>query len=345
MIRVALIGHGMSARTFHLPFITRHPAYRLTGIVSRQSVPDLSAYPHARHYPDLDTLLADNNCDLVTITTPNTLHYPQAKQCLEAGKHVVLEKPMTITLAEAEALVALAARQQRHLSVYHNCRLNGDFLTVKKLLADKRLGHIRTYRTHWDRFRPAVRDRWRENAGPGSGIWYDLGPHMIDQALLLFGLPEAVSAHIRALRPGSASDDYAHVQLHYPEHEVILHTAPYGCAPTPRFIIEGDEGNYRKYGLDPQEAQLKGGMDPHDPAFGVEEPEQHGIFYHPDGSQETIPTERSRFIDYYDNLAAAIRGEAPLAVQPEEALAVMRVLLLAHESARQGKTLALPASG
>lgn len=343
MIRVAIIGYGMSARTFHLPFVTRHPAYRLTGIVSRQSDLDFSPYPHARRYPDTDALLAADDCDLVIITTPNTLHYPQARQCLEAGKHVVLEKPMTITLAEAEALVALAARQQRHLSVYHNCRLNGDFLTVKKLLADKRLGHIRTYRTHWDRFRPVVRDRWRENAGPGSGIWYDLGPHMIDQALLLFGLPAAVSAHIRALRPGSASDDYAHVQLHYPEHEVILHTAPYGCAPTPRFILEGDGGNYRKYGLDPQEAQLKGGMNPYDPAFGIEDPAQYGILYLPDGSQETVATERSRFIDYYDNLAAAIRGEAPLAVRPEEALAVMRVLLLTHDSARQGKTLALPA--
>lgn len=341
MIRTAIIGYGMSARTFHLPFITRHPAYRLTAIVSRQSELDLAAHPHARHYPDLDSLLADDACDLVVITTPNTLHYPQARQCLEAGKHIVLEKPMTIALAEAEALIALAERQQRHLSVYHNCRLNGDFLTVQKLLAANRLGQIRTVRLQWDRFRPEVRDRWRENAGPGSGIWYDLGPHMVDQALILFGMPEAVSARIRALRPQSPSDDYAHVQLHYPAHEVILHTAPYSTAPTPRFTLEGDGGNYRKYGLDPQEAQLKSGMDPRDAAFGHEDPAQHGLLYYPDGRTETIPTERGRFIDYYDNLAAAIHGKAALAVQPAQALDVMRILLLAHNSARQGKTLSV----
>lgn len=339
MIDVAVIGCGMAAQTFHLPLITATPGLRLTAIVSRQSGLDLSPYPHARQYADLPDLLKEASADLVVITTPNTLHFSQARQALLAGKHVVLEKPMTITLPQAQELIALAATQGKHLAVFHNRRLDGDFLTLKELIASGRLGHIRTLRSHWDRFRPEVRQRWRESGGEGSGIWYDLAPHLIDQMLCLFGLPQAITARLRPLRPGSESDDYAHVQLHYTDKEILLHTSPYTCAPTPRFTVEGDKGNYRKYGLDPQEVQLKSGLSPNDPAFGAEAPEHYGTLYFPDGSSEILPTLPGRFADYYANIAAAIRGEAELAVHPEQALAVMRLLLLAIDSAAQGKTL------
>lgn len=333
MIKTALIGYGSAAQTFHRPFINAASGLRLDAIVS--SKPGLPA----ASYADTQSLLENADIELAVITTPNHTHYPLAKQCLLAGKHVVLEKPMTLTHAEGEELYALARANGVLLTVYHNRRLDGDYLTVQKLLRDKRLGTIRTFRSHWDRYRPAIRQRWREDGSPGSGIWYDLAPHMLDQTLQLFGMPEALEARIRALRPGSRSPDYAHVQLHYPECEIILHTSPYSAAPTARYVIEGDAATFVKYGLDPQEAQLKSGMNPQDPAFGKEAPEQYGILYHGDGTQETIPTERGRFSDYYTNLAAAIRGETAPAIRETEALAVMRLLELATDSAAQGKTL------
>lgn len=335
MIKTAVIGYGAAAQTFHIPFITTTPDMRLAAVVSRRQGIELPA----EQYADTQTLLASADIDLAVITTPNDTHYPLAKQCLEAGKHVVLEKPMTLTLAEAEDLFATAAARNVHLSVFHNRRLDGDYLTVRKLIREGRLGAIRTYRAHWDRYRPEVRQRWREDGSAGSGIWYDLAPHLIDQALLLFGRPQAVSAHIRALRPGGASADYAHAQLHYADKEIILHTSPYSAAPCARFTVEGERATYVKHGLDPQEAQLKSGINPQDPAFGAEAAEYYGKIHHADGRAETVPTERGRFGDYYANVAAAIRGENPPAVRPEEALAVMRVLLLAQESAAQGKTL------
>lgn len=338
MLNVAVIGHGMAAQTFHHPLIHACADTQLAVIVSSKESLDIPV----KHYRDTATMLLDESIDIVVITSPNDTHFPLAKQCLEAGKHVVLEKPMTITCQEAQELFAIADQTRRLLSVFHNRRLDGDFLTVQKLIKADKLGTIRTLRSQWDRFRPEVRNRWRENAGIGSGIWYDLAPHMLDQALILFGKPQAISAQIRAIRPGSQSADYAHVQLHYPEREVILHTSPYSCMPTPRFVLEGDKGTFIKKHLDPQEAQLKAGLTPNDVPFGIENSEHYGQIYYPDGTTETIPTEQGRFGDYYANVAAAIRGEAPLAVKPEEAIAVMQLLELSQQSATQGKTLRVP---
>lgn len=201
MLHVAVIGHGMAAQTFHHPLIHACPETQLAAIVSSKESLDIAV----KHYRDTATMLADNSIDLVVITSPNDTHFSLAKQCLEAGKHVVLEKPMTITLAEAQDLFTIADKAQRLLSVFHNRRLDGDFLTVQKLLREEKLGTIRTLRSQWDRYRPEVRNRWRENAGVGSGIWYDLAPHMLDQALILFGKPQAITATIRPIRPGSQS--------------------------------------------------------------------------------------------------------------------------------------------
>lgn len=336
MIRTALIGYGAAAQTFHHPLIAACADLQLAAIVSRsQSFADIPVYR------DTDSLLGEADITLAVISTPNDSHYPIAKQCLIAKKHVVLEKPVALTLQEAQELFAIAQANGVLLSIFHNRRLDGDFLTVQQLIVGKRLGNIHTFRSHWDRFRPEVRQRWREDGRAGSGIWYDLAPHLIDQALLLFGMPEALTATIRAIRPHSPSSDYAHVALHYADKEILLHTSPYTCAPTPRFIIEGDGGNFRKYGLDGQEMQLKAGMHPHDEAFGLDDPAHFGTLYHPDGKQETIATVRGRFTDYYANVAEAVRGESALAVKAQEALDVMRVMLLAQESAVQGKRLFL----
>ena len=340
MINTAIIGCGMSARTFHLPLIAANPAYRLTALVSSKEQPGI---PVPR-YPDAATMLAESDAELVIITAPNTVHYSLAAQCLAAGRHVVLEKPMVNTFAEGQALIRLAAENSRLLSVFHNRRWDGDFLTLKQLLADDVLGAPRLLISRWDRYRPHVRDRWRENPGAGAGIWYDLGAHLLDQALNLFGLPQAVTGHCRALRPGCQTVDYAHVELHYPTHEVVLHTSPYCNAPVARFHLEGERATYVKYGLDPQEAQLKAGMRPADPAYGIEPAEQHGTLY-TENSSRCIATLRGNFPAYYENIAAAIRGGAPLIVTAEQALCGIYLTELAQQSSDEGLRLpiALPA--
>ena len=340
MINTAIIGCGMSARTFHLPLIAANPAYRLTALVSSKEQPGI---PVPR-YPDAATMLAESDAELVIITAPNSVHYDLAAECLAAGRHVVLEKPMVNTFAEGQVLIRLAAENRRLLSVFHNRRWDSDYLTLKQLLADGVLGAPRILISRWDRYRPQVRDRWRENPGAGAGVWYDLGAHLLDQVLDLFGLPQAVTGHCRALRPGSQTVDYAHVQLHYVTHEVVLHTSPYCNAPVARFHFEGECATYVKYGLDPQEAQLKAGMHPDDPAYGVEPAEQHGTLY-TENSSRCIATLRGNFSAYYANIAAAIRGEAPLTVTAEQALHVIYLTELAQQSSDEGRRLpvALPA--
>lgn len=340
MINTAIIGCGMSARTFHLPLIAANPAYRLTALVSSRAQPDL-AIPR---YADTATMLAESNAELVIITAPNSVHYELAAECLAAGRHVVLEKPMVNTFAEGQALIRLAAENRRLLSVFHNRRWDSDYLTLKQLLADGVLGDPRLLISRWDRYRPQVRDRWRENPGAGAGVWYDLGAHLLDQAIDLFGLPQAITGHCCALRPSSQTVDYAHVQLHYATHEVVLHTAPYCNAPVARFHLEGERATYVKYGLDPQEAQLKADIRPTDPAYGVESADQHGTLYTEDGSRH-ITTLRGNFPAYYDNIATAIRGEAPLTVTAEQALRVIYLTELAQQSSDEGRRLpvALPA--
>lgn len=334
MINTAIIGCGVSARTFHLPLIAANPAYRVTALVSSREQPDLDI----PRYPDTTAMLAAGNAELVIIAAPNAVHYDLATQCLEAGCHVVLEKPMINTLSEGRALIRLAAEKQRLLSVFHNRRWDSDYLTLKKLLTDGELGAPHLFISRWDRYRPQVRDRWRETPGAGTGVWYDLGAHLLDQALDLFGLPQAVTSHCRALRPGCQTVDYAHVELHYPTHEVVLHTSPYCNAPVTRYHLEGEHATFVKYGLDPQEAQLKAGMTPHDPAYGIEPAAQHGTLYTKNSSR-SVAGLRGDFPAYYANIAAAIHGEAPLTVTAAQALCVIYLIELAQKSSDEGRCL------
>ncbi|MDO4644139.1 MAG: Gfo/Idh/MocA family oxidoreductase [Cardiobacteriaceae bacterium] len=337
MISTAIIGCGMSARTFHLPLLAANPDFHLTALVSSKSHPDLQV----TRYETATKMLAQSDVELVIITTPNTTHYALAKECLQQGRHVVLEKPMVNCVSEGEALITLAAKHKCLLSVFHNRRWDSDFLTLKRLLHKGTLGELRLFVSHWDRFRPEVRNRWRENQGEGAGIWYDLGAHLLDQVLVLFGMPQAVTGHCRALRPAGLATDYAHVQLHYDNFEVILHTSPFACAPNSRFRVEGSAGTFVQEGLDGQEAQLKAGIMPYDDAYGVVPSTQWGTFYTPDGYAHKIPSERGDFPFFYRNLAAAIRGEASLAVSTEAALQVIYLIELAQRSSDEGRRIIL----
>lgn len=342
MIRVGIVGYGMVTQVFHLPLLLNNPAFEVVALVSRQKDALQSALPQVTVYDDLENMLNHEKLDLAIIATPNHLHFPQTKACLEHGVAVVLEKPMTTRYADALALKALCQEKQGLLAVFHNRRFDGDFLTVQKLIQSGQLGSVKLFQSHWDRFRPVVRDRWRESAGEGAGIWFDLAPHMIDQTLALFGMPKALSARLSILRDGGQSDDYAHVLLHYDTHEVILHTSPFQAAPNPRFTVQGSAGTFVKYGLDLQEAHLKAGIRPSDPAFGQDDKALYGTLYRDNQAPETIPTERGQFPQFYQAIANAITEGSPIAsplATLDDALNTMFLLELAHQSALEQKTL------
>nr|VUD30707.1 oxidoreductase ydgJ [Raoultella sp. NCTC 9187] len=223
----------------------------------------------ARLWPNPASCSNDPNIDLIVIPTPNDTHFPLAKAALEAGKHVVVDKPFTVTLSQARELDAVARSRGQLLSVFHNRRWDSDFLTVKSLINEGLLGEVCYFESHFDRYRPQIRDRWRERGGPGSGIWFDLGPHLLDQAICLFGLPVSMTVDLALLRPGAQSTDYFHAVLVYPQRRVILHATLLAAAETARFIVHGSRGSYIKYGLDPQEERLKNRRAPSAGGLGI----------------------------------------------------------------------------
>lgn len=340
-ISVAVIGFGLSARVFHLPFISRSSRYTLRAISSSRQGDVLAAYPGVRCYADAETLIRDTDAELVIITAPNEAHYPLATLALEQDRHVVLEKPMVVQVAEGEALINLAKARGRVLAPYHNRRWDGDFLTVQRLIQEGRLGRVAVFESHFDRFRPVPQQRWREQAVPGGGIFYDLGPHLIDQALALFGKPAALSARILTLREGAQVEDYFHLLLHYPDKEVILHSDPFSAGVNPRFRVQGSGGSYLKMGLDPQEARLRAGVLPDAVDWAAEEVQQYGVLYDGAGS-ESVATVTGGYQGFFANLADAIRQGAPLAVSAEDGLRVIEVIELAQRSQAKGRMLLVP---
>jgi predicted dehydrogenase len=338
MIDVGLIGFGFAGRTFHAPVISTVEGLRLAAIFERHGSDAAQRYPQTRVVRSLDELLARESVQLIVVATSNTSHFELAKQCLLAERHVVVDKPFTTTYAEAAELVNLAEKHQRIITVYQNRRWDGDFLTVQRLLAENKLGRIVFYESHFDRFRPHVRDVWREQPEPGSGLLFDLGPHLIDQAILLFGLPEAITADVRIEREGAKVDDAFDIVFHYPKMRALLRAGVLVSTPTPRFAIQGTEGGYLKYGLDPQEDALKRGETPSGEFWGYEAPERWGTLLLARGdsfSRDQFPTVPGDYRQYYANVRDAILGKSPIAVTPQQALSVMRTLELAIESSQQ----------
>ncbi len=337
MIKTAVIGYGLSAKTFHLPFIVQQPELELVAISSSQPQLQLD-YPHLKHYQNGDELIRLTDAGLVVITSPNDSHYPLAKQALLAGKHVLVEKPFVLTAAQGQELFALADQQQRQLFVYHNRRFDGDFLTLKQIVHSGELGAIRYFESHFDRFRPVPRPRWREQQGAGTGILYDLGPHLIDQAIALFGAPEALTARCRALRQGSETVDYFHLLLHYSDKEVVLHSSPFSALPTTRFILQGDLGSYHKTGLDPQEDALRAGQKPVGEQWGLEPEAMYGVMATADGERR-YPTLAGNYQRFYQQLVAALQHGKTSPVYAAEALQGIRLIELALQSQLRGCTL------
>ena len=328
MIQVGLIGYGLAGAVFHEPLIRACGGLELAAV--------LTSRDHPLGVGGLEPLL--ERSDLVVVASPNATHFALAKAALEVGKHVVVDKPFTVAIDEADALIALARERERMLTVFHNRRWAADFLTLRKVLP--RLGETFLVEAHWDRFRPEVRQRWREQAGPGAGLLADLGPHMIDEVLQLFGSPAAISADIMAQRPGATVDDYFDIRLEYGSRRVCLRASSIVSAPRPRFAAHGSGGSFVKRGLDPQEEQLKAGMDPHDPRFGCEE--GTGTLTLPDGSVEQVPGERGRYLDFYRAVVLAIENGEPVPVDPADARAGLMLIDLARRAAALGQQLPVP---
>ena len=337
-IRVGVIGFGLSARVFHIPFLAQSPAFEVVAVSTSRAAEVREMLPEARVFESAESLIADGGVDLVINTAPNDVHYSLSALALSAGKHVVVEKPFVTNIEDGEHLIALAAARGLVLSVFHNRRWDGDFLTCKKLIADGALGQVRFFETHFDRFRPKVRDTWREGDGDGSGILFDLGPHLIDQAVQLFGLPDAITAQVAKMREGARADDFFRLTFHYSGMLAVLVSSPFSAAPNLRFRLEGEAGNYVKYGLDPQEARLRGGTLPAASDWAAEEAGQYGTLYSADG-EVSVPTVTGGYQHYFAALARSIQAGAKPPVSPQEALNVMKLIDLARESAATGRTI------
>lgn len=330
---VALVGFGYAGRTFHAPLIDACPDLRLHSIVSSRPDEVHALWPDVRVTPGMAAVLADPEIDLVVLATPNDLHAPQARAALEAGKAVVIDKPFALSLTEARGVSELARDRGLFLSVFHNRRWDADFLGLQARIASGALGDIRTFESRFDRFRPEVRDRWRERDGPGGGIWNDLGPHLIDQALVLFGRPLAILCELAVLRDGGQATDWAHAILRYADKRVILHADMTTPAPDIRFAVHGTKASWLKGGLDVQEDQLKAGAPVGGDGWAVD-PRPATVVDGATGARSQIACPPGDYPAYYAAVAAALTGRGANPVPPEQALAVMAVLEAGIESDR-----------
>ncbi len=342
-IKTGLVSFGKASRVFHGPIITSVPELHLKTVVERHRKEAREIYPWVGVVSDIDTLLADRSIELVVIATPNQTHYELARKCLEAGKHVVVDKPFTTTSAQAEELIELAARKKLVVSPFQNRRWDGDFLTIQRLLKSNVLGRLVEFESRFDRFRNYSRPgAWREAPGVGSGVFFDLGPHLIDQAVSLFGPPERLSADIRTQRDGAETDDHFDVLLHYEGLKVTLKGGMLVRARTPRFVLNGMNGSFAKYGLDPQEAALLAGGRPGTDGWGQEAAEHWGEIntdlngLHLVGRVETAA---GNYQEFYRNIAEAIRGTAEPAVSVEQIGTTIRVIEKAFQSTREQRTV------
>ncbi|WP_298926296.1 oxidoreductase [uncultured Ramlibacter sp.] len=342
-LRVGVVGYGFAGKTFHAPVLAGVPGLELTAVASSDAAKVHADWPGLEVHADPHTLFARPDIDLVVIATPNDSHHSMARAALLAGKHVVVDKPFTQTLAEAQDLAALAGSQRRVLSVFQNRRFDGDFLTLRRLLAGGELGQVVYVESHFDRYRPQVLPRWRDRPGAG-GIWPDLGSHLADQALQLFGLPDAISADMAPIRDGAVTEDYFHVQLRYAKGahaglRVVLHATTIAAEAAPRFLVHGKLGSYSKRGVDVQEDALKAGGRPQLQALGEwGKDDRDGLLTLPTGLR-SVPTLPGNYLAYYAAVRDAILGRGENPVPPEQAVQLMALLELGRRSAHERREL------
>jgi scyllo-inositol 2-dehydrogenase (NADP+) len=344
-IGVGLIGFGLAGRSFHAQVIRAVPGLRLVAILQRSGSEAAEAYPDVRVVRTMEELLAIDEIRLIVIATPNETHYPLARKCLASGRDVIVDKPFATTYQEAADLVQFAKECGRIVTVYQNRRFDGDFQAIQQLVRSGTLGRIVRFETNYDRFRPRLKaNAWREKAAPGAGILFDIGPHLIDHAMLLFGPPEAVTADIRTERQGGLADDAFDISFHYPNSmRAVLSSNILAATQRPRFLLFGTQGAFLKQTFDPQENNLRHGGIPKDAPWGAEPEENWGLLTLSDGvttTERRIPSAVCDYRDYYANIRDVLLGKAEPFVTAQQALEVMRALELARESSATRRTAA-----
>jgi len=342
-IKTALVGYGNAGKTFHAPLIDAAPSLDLAAIVSTRPEAVHAQWPGVAVVGDFDTLLADPSIELVVVATPNPLHAPQAIAALRAGKHVVVDKPFAVSAAEAQTIADAAQASGKVCVAFQNRRWDSHVLTFKRFLDEGRLGDVAEVFLRYDRLRPVVPARWRDQDLPGSGMLYDLGAHLVDQAVFVFGKPDWMMADVFAQRPQAVVADYFNLILAYGRTRVVVHSCMIDAVPGAVIEAQGTKGVFIKYGQDTQEASLMAGGRPGDAGFGIDP--SHAVFTPVDGLEagapQTVVCGPGNYVGYYEAVAAAIRGEAPAPVPLEQSLLVMRILDLAQQSAREGRRLAV----
>ncbi|WP_026568745.1 MULTISPECIES: oxidoreductase [Sediminibacillus] len=343
-INVGLVGYGFSGAVFHAPLLKVSEQFAITKVMTSRLEEVAKDLGEVEVVDDLEDILHDRTIDLVVITTPNQFHFDMAKRSLTAGKHVVLEKPMVLTSKEAEALIELANQKDLVLSVYQNRRWDSDFLTLQELVQNENLGSINTYVAHFDRFNPQPNQQWREHRQKGSGMLYDLGSHLIDQALYLFGEPQEVFCDLWNQREASLVDDYFHIILGYQRMRVILHCGSIVKQQGPKFMVHGSKGSFIKYGIDGQEAALSEGQLPDQGDWGADEPEFYGKLYVNEVGQEmekTIKSVPGNYPAYYQGIYDCIRHGAENPVPAEDGLRTIKIIETAVKSSKEKAVIRL----
>jgi predicted dehydrogenase len=343
-IRTALLSYGMSGKVFHAPFISFHEGFELIGSWERSKKLIREDYPSVKSYATMEALLEDD-VDLVIVNTPVDTHYEYAKKVLLAGKHAIVEKAFTTTVAQAQELAALAKERGVKLAVFQNRRWDSDFKTVQKIILEKKLGEIVEAEFHFDRYNPLLSPKsHKETVNSGAGILKDLGPHLIDQALCLFGLPESVFADIRITRAHSLVDDYIDILLYYPDFRVRLKAGFFVREAVPAFVVHGKKGSFLKPRGDVQEDDLKLGKKPNLDTWGKEPKSKEGLLHteiHADVLMENVPTLQGNYYDYFDGVYNSISNDTPEPVTAQDGVHVMQIIEAAIQSSAQKKAIDL----
>ncbi len=344
-INTALCSFGMSGWVFHAPFLAINPGFNLYAAWERSKNLAQEKYPNIKTYRKLEDMLADDAVELVIVNTPNYTHYEYAAKALEAGKHVVVEKPFTITVEEGNELIALAEKQNKKLSVYQNRRYDSDYKTIKKILSQNILGNIVEAELHFDRFKEELSPKLhKETPGPGSGSLYDLGSHLIDQALQLFGMPKMLFADITSFRPLSKVPDYFEIIFVYDNKRIRVKSSYVVREALPGYIFHGLKGSFIKPKTNIQEEMLQAGKSPDTPDWGTEPESERGLLHtEKDGKEirEYIKSEQGNYSEYYDGIYEAIRNNKALPVTAEDGVKVIKIIEAAYKSSQVKRVIEL----
>lgn len=342
-INVGLIGFGFSSKTFHLPFLQKLAPYVVRKIYTSHTLTS-SNDPSIQFTSRVEDLWEDLELDLIVVTSPNGLHFEHAFKALSHHKHVVVEKPFVLNASEGRSLINLATRHQKSLTVFHNRRWDADFLTLQKLIKEGRLGEIYSFESRYDRFRPEVKNRWKEEDVPGSGILWDLGAHLIDQMLCLFGPPAEIFADCAQQRPLAKATDYFKLIFSYPTGlRVVLGGSNLSLAPGPKFVVHGTKGSFVKSGMDVQEACLmRDGFQP-SPEWGKENAQNYGTLTcladHDLPQKATVISEQGKYQAFYEQLVQSIKFQRPPPVEPKSSLEVIKLINLCEQSALEKRVI------